>query len=144
MESSKSDSRRVESTYELVLPAKPKGLRWKGGRRSRSLSLSDLRRKGCSKALGVPIGVLSAVELRSCSLVTGEKCSGGGVSLGSRFTTQWGYWGKNSKYDRGKGAECGISRWIGLSQLLTGHAGRAVGVSQCVKGRRKSPVRSTG
>lgn len=35
------------------------------------------------------MGVVSAVELRSCSLVTGEKCSGGGVSESS-FTAEQG------------------------------------------------------
>lgn len=34
------------------------------------------------------MGVVSAVELRSCSLVTGEKCSGGGVSRESSFTAE--------------------------------------------------------
>lgn len=37
------------------------------------------------------MGVVSAVELRSRSLVTGEKCSGGGVSRGSSFTKGWRY-----------------------------------------------------
>lgn len=36
------------------------------------------------------MGVVSAVELRSCSLVTGEKCSGGGVSRESSFTAEQG------------------------------------------------------
>ena len=83
---SKSHSSSVESTYELVLPAKPCALRCQEKRRSFSFSFSDLRREGASKPRGVPTGVGSAVEARSRSLVAGEWCNGGGVSRESSFT----------------------------------------------------------
>lgn len=51
-----------------------------------SFSFSVLRRNPDEKPLGVPIGVVSAVDERSRSLTAGEKCRGGGVSLESSFT----------------------------------------------------------
>lgn len=79
VESSKSEPKSVESTRELTPPAKLlDGLRYH--EKSRSFSLSDFRRYAASKPLGVPIGVVSAVDARSTSLVAGEKCKGGGVS----------------------------------------------------------------
>lgn len=51
-----------------------------------SFSFSVLRGKPEEKPLGVPIGVVSAVDERSRSLTAGEKCRGGGVSLESSFT----------------------------------------------------------
>lgn len=83
--SSKSDSKRVESRYEL--PPNPLCLWCQASQFSFSLSLSALRGKAAAKPLGVPIGVVSAVDERSRSLTAGEKCRGGGVSRESSFTT---------------------------------------------------------
>ena len=54
--------------------------------------------------LGVPIGVVSAVDERSRSLTAGEKCKGGGVSRESSFTT-WLKVRKGAVYSSEKGAE---------------------------------------
>ena len=51
-----------------------------------SLSFSGLRGWSAPKPLGVPIGVVSAVDERPASLAIGEKCKGGGVSRESSFT----------------------------------------------------------
>lgn len=83
--SANSVSNKVESTYALVGPAKMLFLWCHANKFSFSFSFSGFRER-FAKPLGVPIGVVSAVDERSRSLTEGEKCKGGGVSRESRFT----------------------------------------------------------
>lgn len=98
VESSKSDSSRVESTKELVFPANPVFLC--GQAKRFSFSFSPFRGKAVPvpKPLGVPIGVVSAVDERSWSLTAGEKCKGGGVSRESSFTVPPGGLGRPAMF----------------------------------------------
>ena len=85
-ESSRSDSKSVESAYEVFPPPNPI-CRWVQEKRF-SFSFSAFRGKAAPapKPLGVPTGVVSAVDERSLLLMAGEKCKGGGVSRESSFT----------------------------------------------------------
>lgn len=84
LESSKSESSSVESTYTLARPP-TSTLLWCHENR-RSLSLSDFRGITLPKLLGVPTGVISVEDTRSRLLGVGEWCKGGGDSRESSFT----------------------------------------------------------
>ena len=69
--SSKSGSSRVESRYKVDCPAAV-SIGFRCQEKRRSFSLSARRGYEAPMPRGVPIGVVSAVELRPRSLVAGE------------------------------------------------------------------------